>query len=200
MMLKQPDFLPATLLAVSQRLELATGGRLFTLGAPVTQLFWLCRGELQAVRATPAGQESVIMRGRAGEFFAEATLYTPHYTCEAVARKPCVVLAIPIEPLRSTLGTDAKFSEQFLRSTVMSLRRQCSRLERLRLRSASERIQHYLICEATVDGCCQLDMPLSEWAVELGLEPETLYRTLRVLEENGVVVRDKKRMRLCASR
>jgi CRP-like cAMP-binding protein len=196
-MLKPPDFLPTTLLVASQRVELPAGERLFTLGAPVTQLYWLCRGELQAVRGAPSGQESVIMRARAGEFFAEATLFTPHYTCEAIARKPCVLFGIPVAPMRSALATDAKFSEQFLRSTVMALRRQCSRVERLRLRSASDRIQHYLTCEATAHGCCELDMPLNEWAVELGLEPETLYRTLRVLEESGELVRDKKRMRLC---
>lgn len=195
-MLKQPDFLPATLLAISQYLELSAGEHLFTLDSPVMQLYWLRRGELQAVRPGPAGQEVVIMRGRAGEFFAEATLFTPHYTCEAIARKSCVVLAIPIEPLRSTLTTDAKFSEQFLRSTVMALRRQCSRIERLRLRSAAERIEHFLTCEVGGDGWCHFDIPLSDWAIDLGLEPETLYRTLKVLEEKGGLLRSDRRMRL----
>lgn len=196
-MLKPPDFLPPSLLAVSQRLELPLNAALFTLGAPVEQLFWLFRGEVQAIRTTASGQEVVMMLGRAGEFFAEASLFTPHYTCSAATRKSSVLLAIPIAPLRSALATDAQFSERFLRSTVMALRRQCSRVERLRLRTASERIQHYLSCEAAADGCCQLNMPLSEWALDLGLEPETLYRTLRVLEENGLVQRDKKRLRLC---
>lgn len=196
-MMTPPTFLPASLLALSSRIELPAGGRLFALDSPVVQLFWLFRGEIQAVRIAPSGQNIVMMRGRSGEFFAEASLYTPLYTCEAIARKPCVLLGIPVAELRLALVSDTKFSDQFMRSTILALRRQCSRVERLRLRTASERIQHYLSCEATADGCCQLDIPLSEWAVDLGLEPETLYRTLRVLEENGVVQRDKHRMRLC---
>lgn len=137
------------------------------------------------------------MRGRSGEFFAESSIYMPCYECDAVARKPAVVMALPLRTLRQALADDAHFADVFLRTVVLNLRRQNSRVERLRLRGASERIRHYLSCEASADGCCQLDMPLSEWALELGLEPETLYRTLRVLEENGVVLRDKQRMRLC---
>lgn len=195
-MLTIPDFLPTSLLAASRRFTLSAGERLFTLGAPVEQLHWVCRGELQAVRQTPSGQGAVIMRGRTGEFFAEASLFTPHYTCEAAARKPCVLLALPIVQLRLALATDAKFSELFLRSTVMALRRQCSRIERLRLRSAAERVEHFLSCETSRDGWCHLDVPLSEWAVDLGLEPETLYRTVKVLEKKGSLMRTGRRIRL----
>lgn len=194
-----PDFLPPSLLAASQRFTLSAGERLFALGAPVAQLYWVCRGEIQAVRQTPSGQAAVIMRGRPGEFFAEASLFTPHYTCEAVARKSCVLLAMPIMQLRLAMATDTKFSELFLRSTVMALRRQCSRIERLRLRSSAERIEHFLSCEASADGWCHLDVPLSEWAVDLGLEPETLYRTLKVLEEKGGLLRNGRSIRLTSS-
>jgi CRP-like cAMP-binding protein len=197
-MTKQPEFLPPTLMAVSKRLELPANEYLFRLGSPVEQLYWLIRGELQAIRTAPSGQELVMIQGRAGEFFAEGSLFTPQYTCTALAKKPCVLLAIPMASFRSTLATDVKFADMFLRATVSSLRRQCSRVERLRLRTATERILHFLSCESAADGCCQLTMPLSEWAVDLGLEPETLYRTLRVLEDNGLVQRDKRRMRLCA--
>jgi CRP/FNR family transcriptional regulator, dissimilatory nitrate respiration regulator len=195
-MMATPDFLPKSLVAVSRRFTLAAGERLFALGAPVEQLHWVCHGEIQAVRQAPSGQAVVIMRGRPGELFAEASLFTPHYTCEAVARKSCVLLATPIVQLRLAMATDAKFSELFLRSTVMALRRQCSRIERLLLRSAAERVEHFLSCEASSDGWCHLDVPLSEWAVDLGLEPETLYRTLKVLEEKGGLLRNGRSIRL----
>lgn len=194
-----PDFLPTSLLATARRFALSAGERLFTLGAPVEQLHWVCRGEIQAIRQTPSGQGAVIMRSRPGEFFAEASLFTPHYTCEAVARKSSVLLGLPITQLRLAMATDTKFSELFLRSTVMALRRQCSRIERLRLRSAADRIEHFLSCEASGDGWCHLDMPLSEWAVDLGLEPETLYRTLKVLEEKGSLLRSGRKIRLVSS-
>ncbi len=195
-MLKHPDFLPPALLAAAHRMALSAGQSLFQRGAPVEHLHWILRGEVLAVRQTPSGQDAVMMRGRAGEFFAEAALFTPHYTCNALAPKPAVLLCLPIPTLRRALVGDPQFSELFLRAVVMALRRQCSRVERLRLRSAADRIEHFLSCEATGDGWSQLDVPLSEWAVDLGLEPETLYRTLRVLEQTGVVLRDNRRIRL----
>lgn len=195
-MLKNPEFLPAALLAVSRKFELPTGQYLFRCGEPVERLHWILRGELLAVRQTPSGQEAVITRGRAGEFFAEASLFTPNYTCEAVARKPCVLLCIPAHDLKSALASNSEFSGLFLRSTVMALRRQCSRIERLRIHGAADRIEHFLSCETASDGWSQLGMPLSEWAIDLGLEPATLYRTLRTLEDKGRLVRNGHRMRL----
>ncbi len=196
-MLKSPDFLPSTLTVASHRVPLSAGQALFACNAPVEHVYWVLRGEVVALRRMPSGRDAVLMRGHSGEFFAESSMYMPFYDCAAVARKPSVVLALPLRTLRQALADDGHFADMFLRNVVLGLRRQSSRVERLRLRGASERIQHYLSCEASADGCCQLDIPLSEWALELGLEPETLYRTLRVLEENGVVTRDKQRMRLC---
>lgn len=195
-MLKSPDFLPAALLTASRRVELPAGQYLFRCGEMVERLHWIVRGELLAVRPTPSGQEAVITRGRAGEFFAEASLFTPKYTCEAVARKPSILLCIPAQELRSTLASNPEFSELLLRSTVMALRRQCSRIERLRIHGAADRIEHFLSCETASDGWSQLGMPLSEWAIDLGLEPATLYRTLRTLENSGKLLRDGHRMRL----
>lgn len=137
-MLKHPDFLPAALLLASHRIELPAGRFLFKRSAPVEYLHWILRGELLAVRQTPSGQEAVMMRGRAGEFFAEAALFTPHYTCDAITRKPAVLLCLPLFHLRQTLLSDPKFSDSFLRAVVMTLRRQCSRVERLRLHGAAD--------------------------------------------------------------
>lgn len=195
-MLKHPDFVPLALLQSSRRFELAAGQHLFTRGAPVQYLHWVLRGELCAVRSTPSGQEVVMMRGHSGEFFAEAALFAPFYTCDAIARKPVVLIGFPVETLRQALLTDPGFSNSFLGAVVSGLRRQCSRVERLRLRGASERIEHFLSCEVGPNGWCELGRPLSEWALDLGLEPETLYRTLRALEIKGTLQRDGRRMRL----
>lgn len=195
-MLKHPDFLPAALLTASRRLELPAGQALFNRGEAVEHLHWILRGELLAVRQTPAGQEAVITRGHAGEFFAEATLFTPHYTCNAVARKPTLLLCLPVTTLRHELLGNPKLAELFLRSVVMALRRQCSRVERLRLHGAADRLEHFLSCEVAADGWVHLGIPISEWAVDLGLEPETLYRTLRALEQSGRLEREGRRMRL----
>ena len=57
---------------------------------------------------------------------------------------------------------------------------------------------HYLNCELTGPGgaTLSLDIPLAEWADDLGLEPETLYRTLAELEKKGRIEREPRGRRI----
>jgi CRP/FNR family transcriptional regulator len=73
----------------------------------------------------------------------------------------------------------------FLQSQMKNARRQCSRYERVRLRRAEDRIVHYLITEGGADGSVTLEGPLTDWAAELGLQPESLYRALARLRAEG---------------
>jgi DNA-binding MarR family transcriptional regulator len=77
------------------------------------------------------------------------------------------------------------------------MRRQCSRYERLRLKKASDRVLHYLACEADKTGKVVLRSSVMEWAAELGLEAATLYRTLSELERDGVLRRQGRVLELC---
>jgi CRP-like cAMP-binding protein len=58
--------------------------------------------------------------------------------------------------------------------------------ERLSLNSAAERILHYLETQGD-NGVVTLTMSRKAWATELGLSHEALYRTLRRLQDDGVV-------------
>ena len=106
------------------------------------------------------------------------------------------LLAWPLATFRQALRDDPDFSLAFMQHVVNKMRLQCSRVERLRLKHAHERVLHYLTCGADAEGWISLPGTTQEWAYELGLEPATLYRTLGQLETDGKIVRDKRRVRL----
>jgi hypothetical protein len=118
--------------------------------------------------------------------FAEASLHSPRYRCDAVATVESSLLAFPIERFREALGEDEKFRAFWtgrLAREVHALRSQC---ERLALHSAAERIEHYIESEGD-NGRLELSRTRKAWAGELGLTHEAVYRTLSGLQRAGRV-------------
>jgi hypothetical protein len=111
-----------------------------------------------------------------------------------------LLVEIPAAALRHTFETQPDFALPFVAALAANSRRQCSRLERSRLKRARDRVLHYLVCESMPGSPLALTMPLSSWAVELGLEPETLYRTLRELEQEGLISRNRRAISLASSK
>ncbi len=191
-----PDFLPASLRNEALVISLSRGERLFNEGDPVENLFFIESGEMKAIRLQLDGAQAVMLRAHAGDFFAESSMAAPRYTCHAEAVCPSRLLAFPVEAFRDALTRDGRFAFAFSLTMASHARRQCSRQERLRLKRARERILHLLTCEGDGNGVLTWHAPLVEMAHELGLEPETLYRTLRELEQEGIIERDRPHIRL----
>ncbi len=191
-----PDFLPASLRNEARIILLSKGERLFNQDDPVEELFFIESGELKAIRLQLNGTQAIMVRAHAGDFFAESAMAVPRYTCHAEAVCPSRLLAFPVEAFRDALAQDGRFALAFSLAMASHARRQCSRQERLRLKRARERILHLLTCEGDANGVLEWHSPLVEMAEELGLEPETLYRTLRELEQEGTIERNRSRIRL----
>ncbi len=190
-----PAYFPPALARAARRIELARGAALFREGDPVGGIFLVLSGEIKAVRHLADSAEVVMMRAGAGEFFAESAIAAPLYTCDALAVKPSRLLFLPRAALDAALR-EVAFARAFFLASAANARRQCSRYERVRLRSARARLLHMLACEGSAEGVLDWPGPLSELAVELALEPETLYRVLRELTREGVIAREKRRIRL----
>lgn len=191
-----PLWLPPELKETASTIKLAKGQPLFHTGDKADSFHFVRAGELAAVRCMPNGAEAIMLTAHAGEFFGEASLFQANYSCEARALSPCVLASINSERFCQTMAVHPEFSLAFTRILAMSLRRQCSRVERLRLKSATDRVLHYLTCETAPSGWAEIGGTVQEWAAELALEPETLYRTLSQLEKNGTLVREQRRFRL----
>lgn len=150
------------------------------------------------MRRSRAGGEVILQRTRRG-FFAEASLESGAYHCDAVAVQPSEVLRIPLNATRKALDDDPAFRRAWVAHLSRELRRSRAQGERLALKSARERILHYLETEGT-DGRVTLTMSRKAWAAELGLTHETLYRTLARLEAEDQIIRRGPELRLAKRR
>ncbi|OGA55546.1 MAG: Crp/Fnr family transcriptional regulator [Betaproteobacteria bacterium RIFCSPLOWO2_12_FULL_65_14] len=188
----QPELalIPAKLRAAADCLALEPGDTLFRLGEPLKGVFCVLDGEVLLIRTGRNGTQVVLQRARGG-FFAEASVTTGRYHCDAVAAVPCRVLRFPSQDFRGALAADDAFRGKWiahLAHEVLKLRAQC---ERLSIRSAAQRIVHYIESEG---GSVTLTGSRKAWAAELGMTHEALYRTLRRLQVDGALEVDANRI------
>jgi CRP-like cAMP-binding protein len=185
---------PSGLRDLAQPLDAAAGATLFRSGDPVRFAFLLLAGEAQLTRLSLRGAVVVLQRSRGG-FFAEASLDTRRYHCDAVAAQASRLLRFPVSAFRQALAHNAAFCQgwqSLLAQEVRKLRAQC---ERLSLNSAAERIGHYIESEGR-DGVLQLSQTRKSWAAELGLSHESLYRTLKRMQGEGSLAVDGNQLAL----
>ena len=114
------------------------------------------------------------------------------YQCDAVASVPSVVQLLPRSAVLKTFATEPDVAEAFMATLarqVMTLR---TRPENRNLRTARERVLHYLGLQASdPERVVRLNRDLKTMASELGLTHESLYRTPASLEAEGVIQRAK---------
>ena len=190
-----PSWFTGELIAAAKIEDHDKDSYLFHVGEPVTGIYYILSGEVKACRPMHDEREAVMMRARAGEFFAESAIAAPTYSCDGLAVVASCTAFLPTLTITTALN-EPTFAKAFFLANAANGRRQCSRYERLRLRSARDRILHLLTCEAGPDGVFFWQPPLVELAAELALEPETLYRVLSELERDGLIIRSKGRLKI----
>jgi CRP-like cAMP-binding protein len=125
-----------------------------------------------------------------GETVAEASLFSSTYHCDAIAATEAIVRLYPKTALLAELQRDPKVAKSFaamLARQVMTLR---TRLERRNIHSARDRVRHFLTVNVGTDGrTVILPGTLKEFAADLGLTHEALYRTLARMEADGEITR-----------
>lgn len=181
------DFLPLLNADTRQRVAervYVKGEQLFCRGDAPRFMFYVVSGEARLLRNSPAGVEVVFQRARRG-FLAEASLEQPAYHCDGVAAQSTRVLAVPIVGFRAVLSHE-KVRGLWLRHLSNELRRVRAHSERLALRSATDRIIHFIETEGS-NGALTLTQPKKSWAAELGLTHEALYRALRAMRDAGIL-------------
>ena len=161
------------------------GERLFTRGDPPRFMFWVQSGEARLVRISPMGSEIIFQRARHG-FLAEASHDHGAYHCDGIAATTTRVLVVPIEQFRTALNKP-EVQDAWIRHLSQELRRVRAHAERLSLRTAEERIIHFIETEGT-NGQLVLTQSKKSWAAEMGLTHEALYRTLRSMTEEGLLI------------
>jgi len=178
---------PAQLRGAAREIHARAGETLFRLGSRPRLMLFVVAGEVRLVRRTAGGADVVLQRARAG-FVAEASLESPRYHCDIEAVTESRLLGFPRDPFRDALEVDAAFRNFWLRRLAAEVRKLRAQCERLSLRSAAERIEHYIEAEGR-DGRLELRQTQKAWAAELGITHEALYRALAGLQRAGRLIR-----------
>jgi len=187
--------LPPALRAVGHPMTCPKDGWVFRKGDVVRAVFAVLEGEVHLSRFAKDGSEIALHRAGRGDFFAEAAVNTPRYHCNAIASRPTTLLAFPVDKVRALLAEDPEFARQWVALLARQLHSARARLERVALKSAAERVLHYLHTEGKGPRCeVTLAGTVKDLAHELGLTHESLYRTLARLEQDGMVGRGGNRL------
>jgi CRP-like cAMP-binding protein len=132
-----------------------------------------------------SGTEIVLQRARSG-FIAEASLESLAYHCDIVPTERSHLLAFPIPLFRTQLSENESFARFWMISLAREVRSLRAQNERLALRTARERIEHYIESEGR-SGQLELRQTRKALALELGLTHEALYRALAAMVASGAL-------------
>jgi CRP-like cAMP-binding protein len=191
--------LPPALAGRTAHRALARGAVLFRQGDPASAVYVVESGRLSLQRVTADGGRVILHVARAGDSFAEASLFSEVYHCDAIAETAARIVVVPKAALLTALGQDPALLAALtarLAHLVQGLR---ARLELRNVRSARARVWQALLLAAGGDArTISFDRPLKDLAAEIGLSHEALYRALAGLEAAGRIRRTRRRITLLA--
>jgi CRP/FNR family transcriptional regulator, dissimilatory nitrate respiration regulator len=191
------DWLPAGVRAAGVDRVLTPGQALFRMGDRTAGIYEVLQGQVQMVRVDATGREIILYAASAGEIFAEAALFSPIYRCDALTKTGATVRLYPKAKVLSEFRHNPQAAEAFmtiLAHEIMNLR---TRLEQRNIRSARDRVRHFLTLNTGTDGrTILLRATLKDLAAELGLTHEALYRALADLAAKGEIKRFKSKILL----
>jgi len=169
-----------------------SGTMLFLQGDEATSFFVVLSGSVKLHRVTPDGHESVIAIVQQGESFAEAAAFESRvYPVSASVIEDARLLIIPARPFIDKALEDRRLAIKMLSAMSHRLRQLVNQVEDLSLKSSVERLATYLtnLCGDT-SGCATVRLPLDKALIarQLGMQPETLSRSLARLRKLGIEV------------
>ena len=173
------DTLPVT---ACRSLRLDRGAALFQQGDPSGGMFFLHDGAIDMIRHTEAGQKVTLFSARAGDTLAEPALFSTVYHCDAVAGLASRVSRFDRGAVLDLIRADNAFALALVARLAGQVQGYRRRLELMAIRSAPERVFAGL-----ADG--RLTGSVIDFAAELGLTHEAVYRALSQLVNDGRVER-----------
>jgi CRP/FNR family transcriptional regulator, dissimilatory nitrate respiration regulator len=189
--------LPTQLQSVLTYQILETGEHLFHAGEVAATLFAIKTGRVRLLHYTESGQVVNHYQVMVGEVLAEVILFLDHYTCSAIAAERTEVLVFPKQAFLAALQHNPDFATSFMAQLAYRLHLTKVMLELRGIHSARDRVLYYLRFIVPPDQkSIVLEQPLKAIACDLGISPESLSRALAQLENEGIIERDKRNLRL----
>jgi len=158
----------------------AVGDTVFHQGDPTHGLYVVQTGRVHLERVGPDGERFIIHRAQAGTSFAEASVFSEVYHCDAVIVEAGALIRIDKASVLAAFA-DPAFARAYGRQAAQQIQAQRQMLEIVGIRRAEDRVMAGLVAGL-------LDGSVVEFAARLQLSHEAAYRTLRKLVQDGRVM------------
>jgi CRP-like cAMP-binding protein len=179
-MLSEPfSFLPAS---ACRTFDMRKSDVLFRQGETTSGLYRVLSGGVTLQRTGAQGNILTLHRATAGGYFAEASVFSQTYHCDAICSEAGSVVKVFKADILSCMQLDPKFSEGFTRLLAVQVQQYRSHIELLSLLSAKERT-----LAAVQAG--YFDATVMELATRINLSHEACYRALRSLCDEGLMTK-----------
>jgi CRP/FNR family transcriptional regulator, dissimilatory nitrate respiration regulator len=197
----QIDRLLSELGSFAYPVELAAGEILFTQTEFAEAVFMVESGCILLFNYTEDGHRINHYSARTGELFAELMLFYEAYLCTAIADTRTRVLVFPKQPFLKVLKHSPELTEALMLQFAKRLHESKMLLELRSIRSAHQRVLHYLqLLPPSQSNILILDRRLKDIALDVGLTPEALSRSLKYLQEMGVISRSQREVKIHRNR
>lgn len=154
--------------------DMQQGDVLFRQNQASSGLYQVISGGVTLHRTSLAGDTLTLHKAVSGGYFAEASIYSETYHCDAICTEPGRVLKIAKSEVVAMMRSNTEFSEAFTRLLALQVQHYRALIEILAIRSAKERVM-----AAVQAGYLEATIP--EFASRINLTHEACYRALRAL-------------------
>lgn len=166
------------------------GRVLFQRGDPADYFYIILDGWVKIYRDTAMGDHAVLGIFSRGDMFAEAAAFIGiGYPASAEVVEDARIVAIEAKRFTAIVELNPGAALNMLASMSRHLHRLVYEVERLKTRSASQRLVEFLLrrCHVTY-GPAVINLPYDKnlIAARLGVQPESLSRLLNKLRDHGI--------------
>lgn len=171
---------------------------IFNENSPALDIYFVLEGWLKLYRITPKGDEAILALFAKSQSIAEAVALTGQsYPATAETVTDCRLMRIPAPPIIQAIKERPDIAIAMVASVSVHLHRLLSEVTRLKAGTGLARMVAFL---ADLDGgrkAAELTLPFEKHVLarHLGMQPESLSRTLRKLEDFGVSI-EARRVRI----
>lgn len=155
------------------------------MGDQSSGFYYVIEGEVHLIRHLESGETLPIHRAFSGDFFAEASLFSESYHCDAVTQTECKLIKIDHQVTLKLLNESSDFALEVTAHLARQVQNYRRLLELRSIRSAKDRVLA-AIHEGFLKG------QINSFASQIGLTQEATYRALSELVQSGALIKLKR--------
>jgi CRP/FNR family transcriptional regulator len=179
-----------TLARIAHSMRLDKAQPVFWAGDDGKGFYLVQSGRVKIFRTSFSGKEQILHVFGFGEAFGEVAVFAgDKFPASAVTLEPSELLFFPRDAFRRLLAREPDLALQMLALLSKRLRAFVNKVEELSLKEVPARLaSHFLLLAAASRAeIFELDLSKTELSKYLGTIPETLSRTLKKMEDQGLI-------------